>query len=656
MTQFKIFDGWANAEVAPESPAPVFRVPYSARHLAAQTRVVTTFDDAEALIVDLSRLSVGAIAIDTEYQFAEGPTKLSNGKSWYDIRQLQPLILSGAAWVPEGNHIIRFLFDLRDKDLHPVVADLLRLHVPFVAHNIKAELQTFWAMGLDPVLPQTWCTYIAARALGMGRKDLRFSLDDQCSAYGIRHPFSASKQAMQQSFLTHEAGRPFTSEQREYAVADAETTLMLYLAQQEDVLKAGLNSHLAAVEFPFVQANSRMEWDGVPFDHTRAKDLQVGLAQALQHHRETLNGLGLDNPNSPSQVVSFLTARGHGHRLLKDGKPSSEDSVLERLEVLDQAAMHIRRYRQYRRLCSSPLILGEQISADGRVHPKHMQLSADTGRNTCSAPNVAGVSKTFRPLVRANEGRCIFEADFSQIEVGITAAHYEDKNLVESFNSGDVYAGVAKKMFEADLSDRELAMTTAAFKAARGDLRDKAKVFVLATTYGMSEQTIADKFGFTLMQARELKTSFFDAFPSLKAVADAAGTEGQIRGHASMIGGLRRSVPSNYKSRNRHMNTPVQGSAGVVFRRSVADIYAAFRGTSTQLILPVHDAVVVECDACDLDRVIQTTVTLMETAVRAYYPALTPRIDVNATDTSCWNKDGHGDSIEQFVSDPTFKL
>jgi DNA polymerase I len=656
MTRFQIFDGWGQIEAMPETVAPAFRVPSSARHLAVKTQIMTSAEDAQTLVLDLSRLPLGAIAIDTEYQFEGDQTMLSNGKLWHDIRQLKPLILTGAAWVPAGDHVIRFLIDLRIDGIRSAVDELLRLHVPFVAHNIKAELQAFWAMGLDPVLPQTWCTYIAARALNMGCHDVRLSLDDQCHSYGITHPFSASKQAMQQSFLTHEAGRPFTSEQREYALADAETTLHLYLAQQEDVLKSGIHGQLMTVEFPFAQANARMEWDGVPIDQSRAENLRGGLRQALEIHRATLNDLGLDNPNSSPQVVSFLTARGHGDRLFKDGKPSSADAVLERLEGLDAAVLHIRRYRQYGRLCGSPLLLGEQIGADGRVHPRHMHFGAGTGRNTCSAPNIAGVSKTFRPLVQVPEGRCIFEADFAQIEVGITAAEYNDAALIEAFNSGDVYAGVAKKMFVHELTEAELLMPTAAFKSARGDLRGKAKVFVLATTYGMSERTIADSFGFSLMQARDLKESFFGAFPSLRAVADAAGVEGEIRGYAPMIGGLRRRVPSNHKGRNRHMNTPVQGSAGVVFRRAVADIYAAFRGTSAQLILPVHDAVVVECDARDLEWAKQTTTTLMEAAVRAYYPRLIPRIDMNASDTTCWNKDGRGDSIDCFLKDPAFKL
>jgi hypothetical protein len=74
------------------------------------------------------------------------------------------------------------------------------------------------------------------------------------------------------------------------------------------------------------------------------------------------------------------------------------------------------------------------------------------------------------------------------------------------------------------------------------------------------------------------------------------------------------------------------------------------------VILPVHDAVVIECDAEQVSRVAAEAVSLMADAVRKYCPALRPRIDVNAAATSCWNKDGRADSLDRFLADPLYKL
>jgi hypothetical protein len=35
---------------------------------------------------------------------------------------------------------------------------------------------------------------------------------------------------------------------------------------------------------------------------------------------------------------------------------------------------------------------------------------------------------------------------------------------------------------------------------------------------------------------------------------------------------------------------------------------------------------------------------------------LRPRVEVNRAHPECWNKDGHADSLERFLSDPTFSL
>ena len=129
-----------------------------------------------------------------------------------------------------------------------------------------------------------------------------------------------------------------------------------------------------------------------------------------------------------------------------------------------------------------------------------------------------------------------------------------------------------------------------------------------------------------------------------------------MRGYAAIIGGLRRQVSAGHKAANRFINTPVQAGAGVVFREAIVRLYQHFRGTPTKLILPVHDAVVIECDIDDIAAVGKEASRIMIDAVRKYYPVLHPRVDVNDTAPHCWNKDGHADSLDRFLQDPFYKL
>ena len=93
-----------------------------------------------------------------------------------------------------------------------------------------------------------------------------------------------------------------------------------------------------------------------------------------------------------------------------------------------------------------------------------------------------------------------------------------------------------------------------------------------------------------------------------------------------------------------------------MFREAVVRLSQHFRGTATKLILPVHDAVVFECNSEDVSLVGEEASRIMVDTVRKYYPDLRPRIDINNADPSCWNKDGHANSLDRFLEDPLYKL
>lgn len=670
-----IYEKYASFEASSPLSENDLPVRVSASLVASEARVFDNPAEAQAFVTQLYRLRVGAIAIDTEFQYQAAGVLLRGGRHWHDPTSLVPLVLTGAAWVPSENQAIRFLFDLRAPGMASVVEDLLRIHTVFVAHHFGAEWHCLWALGLDPVLHQTYDTHIAAKALLLGHGhpliDLKqnaksdgdwkaeekaetqitsvLSLSGQCEAYQIPHRYGRAKGLLQRSFLDHEQGAPFGEEQVQYALADAEMTLNLYLAQQPDIIASGLASHLFTVEFPYVEANARMTWDGAAVDLDKVGDLARGLSNAVEQLRADLNDMGLTNPGSPPQVIQCLTDRGLGDRLVDRGKASANDRVLEKIEALDPAVPLIRKYRRYRGLLNGPILTGELVASDGRFHPNYKHLGADTGRSTSSAPNIMGLPRAFRPIITAPANRAILEADYSQIEVGIAAAEFGDVTLIDAFNSGDVYSAIAKEIFWDELSEDDRMLSLESFKSRHKERRDQAKIIVLGTIYGMQDQSIADRLGITLAVARSIKDSFRKRYPGLVVSSERAVRNGRLSGFAPIIGGMRRHVSAGHSAANKLVNTPIQAGAGVVFRKAVVDIFRAFRGTSRTLVLTVHDSVLVECDQHDVDAVAHEITQIMVNAVRSYYPQLQPRVDVNAQSTGCWNKDGEADSIGKFL-------
>jgi DNA polymerase-1 len=228
--------------------------------------------------------------------------------------------------------------------------------------------------------------------------------------------------------------------------------------------------------------------------------------------------------------------------------------------------------------------------------------------------------------------------------------------LIAAFNSGDVYAAVAQQFYTEILCEEERLLPPSEFKKRRPDLRDRIKTFVLAVLYNMQAQAVADRFGIPFAEAERQREAFLDCYPSIKAAMVTVVEDGRVRGYASIIGGLRRHIPPGRKTVNQLINTPVQAAAGVVFREAIVRLYQHFRGTTTRLILPVHDAVVIESDIENVGTAGRETRQIMVDTVRKYYPVLHPRVEINDTAPHCWNKDGHSDSLDRFLLDPFYKL
>ena len=285
------------------------------------------------------------------------------------------------------------------------------------------------------------------------------------------------------------------------------------------------------------------------------------------------------------------------------------------------------------------------------VEPLNLQISTSPG---------TWPGKLFRPIVTAESGNAILELDYSQVEMGIAGAEYDDAKLVYDYNSGDVYAGMAKRFFSDKLSADEQAMDSLTFKKCHRELRNQIKPLALAIMYNRMAESIALEFGLTLKEAQAQLDKFLNLYLDLKRALESSSSDGFFRGYAMTVSGLRRHVQktgsASQWTKNFLRNTPIQGSAATVFKAAVAALDREFRKSGVKIILIVHDAVVIECPAEQLEAVAEKIEFVMAHVLRSYYPALTGKVDVNMDQPHCWNKDGEADSLEKFLTDPRFLL
>lgn len=631
-------------------------------------------EEAGTLVEMFRALDLRAVAIDIVCE-PQAELELSEGRVWTDIRAKRARFVALAA-ITRETRVVRAVLDLRSPAVEVAFEEILRLDTTWVGHDLKPVLHAIWARGIEHDPRVLYDTYIAAAAANLGRFHKRtakpatngegerieaeqslarekaefLSLAGQCEEYGLPCP------ALQFLVLPD----AITTRIAPDLVAAATSTACLYLRQRAEPLFLGLDHHLHAVEFPYVVANARVEWHGVHVGEVERRDAHTAVNQAAGHWANVLGSYGFDSSLSPARFRRFLSETGLWTQFLRDGHVSLEDDLLLANESLHPAIEAYRLYRRYDRIAKEAWFSGAMTGKDGRVHPVHQQLGAATGRNTCTTPNIVGIGRVMRPVVTAPPGRALVELDYGQIEVGVVAALHRDAELVRAFNTGDVYVAMAQKFYEGELSPAERAMSPSAFKARHPDLRSRMKVFVLAVLYGMQPEGIAKQFGVSVAVARREHGRFLELYPALARRLAESAAYGFARRCATIHTGLRRHVEGDGAkdlwTENFLRNTPVQGAAAVVFKRAVIRLDRAFQGTTTMLVLPIHDAVLIECDLEALDEVAATAVQIMGDVLREEFPELQPRVDVNKRAPWCWNKDGHHESLDRFVRDPSYRL
>ena len=211
---------------------------------------------------------------------------------------------------------------------------------------------------------------------------------------------------MQSSFLTKPMDEPLTTTEVEYCAVDAQLASLIRGPQRAACDRAGILETLDRVVMPWNVTVAEIQWHGVLYDRDKCRLLLDGSARVRERLGTELAHLGVSNPNSAEQLARLLEAAGLGRHFPKTetGRLSTRDNVLEGREHLHPAIPLVRRWRKVRQLASDPAVLGLITGADGRVHAEFNALGADSGRTQARRPNLLGIGRIFRPLIRAPRG------------------------------------------------------------------------------------------------------------------------------------------------------------------------------------------------------------------------------------------------------------
>jgi len=250
------------------------------------------------------------------------------------------------------------------------------------------------------------------------------------------------------------------------------------------------------------------------------------------------------------------------------------------------------------------------VGADGRNRVQFWPFGASSGRNTPPATQfIFGPSVWLRGLIRPERGRALAYVDWSCQEVAIAAALSGDPALLEAVQSGDPYMAFAKL---AGLAPAD------ATKQTHKDVRDLCKTCLLGSNYGMGARSLAQRTGTSVMVAEQTQRALARAFPVFWRWAEHVVERGELRRELHTVFGWPLQVGKDTRPTTLR-NFPCQGNGAEMLR--LAACLATERGV--QVDAPVHDALLVEADAGDLDQVVAATRAAMGEASRAVLDGMT---------------------------------
>lgn len=432
-----------------------------------------------------------------------------------------------------------------------------------------------------------------------------------------------------------------------YAADDAIRPLQLKNVFDEKLEQAGLNKIFYELEMPFVFVLTEMELAGVQLNGDKLRSLHEGAPERLTALEKQIfafrpSGEPFNIGSQPqlNQVLfEELGIKPIGERG-KSGHYSTKEEHMETWAVNHEICKLILDYRKLGKLIGTYLEgLAKRIDSDGRIRSDFNRFIS-TGRLSSSRPNLQNIPRPendlfgLRSLFIAPEGKMLVVSDYSQVELRVLAHYSQDKKLQEAFlNEEDIHSATAKALFDLDCDVHDV-------KKQYGDQRSIAKTFNFAMVYGAGVKKLAATTGTTEQRAKELRTRYYERFPGIgryqermKFLVERDGYVKTLVGRyrhlsaAQLEGRTRSDNAAKHGAFRQAGNTPIQGSAADIISIAMRNINQRlleenYSREEAQIVLQVHDELILEVDARMVDEIKTIVQEEMEGAVKLRVPLI----------------------------------
>ena len=538
------------------------------------------------------------------------------------------------AFHAEGNQ--GWLYDVRSSryegDYHAFLAQLFGPGVKIVAHGVKELCEKLLDEGIQ----------------GQG-----FVFDTQLAAY-LLDPTAGSydlpKLSMQYLKKELEEGRAWRDEEAFGPLSDqlkAQTQWYednaligaLHETLGKRLEELGLTGLLQDMEIPLCSVLANMERRGVLVDkNALARFGEMLTGRIAETQKEIYAQAGEEfNILSPKQLGHILFEK-LGLPPIKKTKTgySTNAEVLEKLQYQHPIVSLVLEYRQLTKLNSTYVEgLSKVIAPDGRIHTSFQNTVTATGRLSSTEPNLQNIpvrtalGAEMRTMFVSRPGWVLVDADYSQIELRLLAHMSGDEEMIQAFRDGvDIHTVTASQVFGVS-PDR-----------VTSDMRRAAKAVNFGIVYGISPFSLSQDIHVSVAQAKSYMEKYFEHYAGVRAYMDGVVEQGKRQGYVSTLYGRRRWLPelksSNFNTRSFGervaLNMPIQGTAADIIKLAMIRVEQrlAAEGLQAQLVLQVHDELIVECPQEEADTVAKLLTQEMEGVAQLSVP-LTAEAKVGRT-------------------------
>lgn len=423
-----------------------------------------------------------------------------------------------------------------------------------------------------------------------------------------------------------------------YAAADVVMVMRLLPLLEEDLRQNQALQLFQGIEMPLIKVLAGMEMAGIALDIPFLQKMSRELEQKMQElSQRVYAAVGYEfNLNSTQQLSEALFEKlklpppGRTRRTTS-GHYSTSAEVLEALSGTNPVVDWVLEHRELAKLKSTYVdALPLQVNPyTGRVHTSYNQTGSVTGRIASSDPNLQNipirteVGRQVRQAFIAEAGNVLLSVDYSQVELRIVAHLSDDQAMLAAFHANqDIHAATAAAIYGVPLDQ------------VTPEQRRHAKAINFGLIYGMSVYGLTRTTDLTLAESEEFVDAYFRQFPGVKRYLDQARRQAAERGYVETLLGRRRYFPglreqSNQTVRNREereaINAPVQGTAADILKLAMVRLpdRLAQAGLSAQILLQVHDELVLECPQEELKETAAVVRDVMENAFPLKVPLRT---------------------------------